>query len=379
MNKVTSILFFIFYFSLFSFSTDSTSGSEKIENNSNSANSEQVKINKEIVEKTLKYILDCIIDDTNKLKFNNYEKLLIFKTQNHKLQKFEDELKINFINTYNSFTSILINVSKESNNYNEFINKVHNLNKPIFDKYFKHFSETKKQDTQFSNINNSKIKNKELPYKEILITMLLISNLYFALKKDKRKKIKHKKNEEENIFLRVPNNDEISNLKNELEDKKRECEYLNSELKKIKKNKEFNILNNENLIDNNLVKEITKTSEETVDTNLVKPTTKIYYFLAPISDNTFNDAHKKNELEYGNSMFKFTVTDKDTRANFEFCGDKNVINYVMRFPDESIDRVCEYLNSKSEFKLGLITESPGVAELKGDKWIVKQPAKIKFI
>lgn len=123
------------------------------------------------------------------------------------------------------------------------------------------------------------------------------------------------------------------------------------------------------ILDSNII------SEEIISEQKGK---KIKYFKSPISDGTFRNEHQSDVIEFANTMFKFEFLKDEKTAKFEFCGDEKVIRHAINFSELNIEKVCFYTNTKNNFKTQIITIEPGIAELVGDKWIVKQKAKIKF-
>ena len=193
--------------------------------------------------------------------------------------------------------------------------------------------------------------------------------IFFVFKNQKtieiKKEQKDKKTDKPNINQRSPYELENEKLKEHIKTLILKIEDLESKLSDLKSQN-----NNEIIV---------VFPDDEIGGGSIPPTLlKQYYLLAPIANKTFSDEHKSSDSVYGNSMFLFTISEKETYATFEFCGDNRVLSYVMDFPDESIERVCEYGNSKTEFKSEIITIKPGEAELRGGKWIVIKPAKIKF-
>ena len=315
-------------------------------------------IDKVIVDKTIEYIGDCVQHSEQK-KILRYKYIELNKIKFYSnFDEFDSIIKYDFENTYKTFTSPLIEIKKESNSqYDFFIGKISNKKDEKFDKYFvreiiKVFNQKLVDKTRETN---SQIKELNKPEYSLFLIIIILSVvlIYFILKKQKKIVIKQKKVEPDSIYI------------NQLE----------SENIKLK----------EQVVNFNLkIKELESKLQD-LDGKIPPPppppppSSKIkFYLLGPIADKTFSDEHKSSVSEYGNSMFLFTILDKETHATFEFCGDTRVLSYVMDFPDESIERVCEYENLKTDFKSEIITTKLGEAELRGDKWIVTKPAKIKF-
>jgi hypothetical protein len=326
-------------------------------------------IDKVIVDKTIEYIGDCVKPDEIK-KTSNYESLDNDKTKYYtNFDKFDSIIKSDFINTYNSFTLPLIELKNDSESkYVVFIEILIEKNNEIFKKYFAseiidklNYKLKVKRNKEINQIN----KNDNPEYPLLLVIILLsIGLIVVVLKKQKTKEVKKEKKQEPNIYYRNPYEAEVERYKEQIKTLNLKVDHLESKLS------DLNIQNN-----NELIVEISDIDSP----EDLKPTSSIrYYLLAPIADKTFSDEHKSSVSEYGNSMFLFTISEKETHATFEFCGDTKVLSYVMDFPDESIERVCEYENSKTDYKSEIITTKPGEAELRGEKWIVTKPAKIKF-
>lgn len=155
--------------------------------------------------------------------------------------------------------------------------------------------------------------------------------------------------------------------------------YEKTKVELIKKENEIIDLKNKisRLLERNVSEDFLEIDEK-IELNSLSENKITLYFRSPISDGSFSNDHQSNTVEYANTMFKFELEKNRNIAQFEFFGDKNVLDHAINFSELNIQKVCNYQNSKDDFKTQIITIEPGVAELQGDKWIVKQKAKIKF-
>jgi hypothetical protein len=342
MNKVLILLFLIITLSVKSQSIDEV-----------------------IVDKTIEYIGDCLQNSEQK-KITRYKYIEHNKTKFYKdFDVFDSIIKYDFTNTYKTFTSSLIEIKNESDSsYFVFIKKLIVKNENKFEKYFAseiiHELKDKKKEEVIHFDKPDKTKNSLY----FVIVLLLISLIVVGLKKQKTKEAKKEKKQEPNIYLRNPCEEEIDKYKDQLKTFQLKIEDLELKLSDLNNQKKNDV--------------IIKIKDDEITEDPEIPSQKQYYLYAPIAYKTFSDDHKSEHFDIGNSMFLFTISNKETQAKFEFCGENKVLSYALNFPDESIERVCEYENSKTDFKSKIITTSPGEAELRDSKWVVTKPAKIKF-
>jgi len=144
---------------------------------------------------------------------------------------------------------------------------------------------------------------------------------------------------------------------------------LDNELAKLEKDKEAAIAK---------AKEGDTQATVPADTTFNGPVT---YLRSPISDGSLTADQATTSPELAQSMFKLTVdANNPNKGTIEFIGDKLVTKFALDFPELSIEKVSDYLNSRGQVEgsPGIITVRKGIVEKKGDKWVVVQKAKIAF-
>ena len=144
---------------------------------------------------------------------------------------------------------------------------------------------------------------------------------------------------------------------------------LDNELAKLEKDKEAAIAK---------AKEGDTEATVPADTTFNGPVT---YLRSPISDGSLTADQATTSPELAQSMFKLTVdANNSNKGTIEFIGDKLVTKFALDFPELSIEKVSDYLNSRGQVEgsPGIITVRKGIVEKKGDKWVVVQKAKIAF-
>jgi hypothetical protein len=119
-------------------------------------------------------------------------------------------------------------------------------------------------------------------------------------------------------------------------------------------------------------------SEQIVGEEPDKHSASVVFFLStPNSDGSFNNSSSNVTYKEGASIYKFQKT-KDNQANFILDKRESSIRLAMRFPDKSIDPVCDSVNKFNPNPKDIITVEPGKAELIGDKWKVITKTKIRY-
>ena len=102
-----------------------------------------------------------------------------------------------------------------------------------------------------------------------------------------------------------------------------------------------------------------------------------FYLSNPNADGTFNESSASNQYKEGASIYRFTKVGNN-RAKFQIDERESSIKLALQFPDKSIDPVCEATNSYNAKAKRIVTDSPGDAELIGEKWVKNTKAKIRY-
>ena len=207
-----------------------------------------------------------------------------------------------------------------------------------------------------------------LKFENILILILAITVLILIFKLYNNKKFisemnitfnqKEINSKKAKDLIIESNNKDLNQKKQEIKSLNNKIETLNSQIELLKKKKKESISEGNGF-----------------GTSSIK---KILYFRSPLSDSTFSNDHFCSVEEIANTMFKFELFDNDKSAHFEFHADEKVLNHVLSFPEQNIEKVCDYDNSRNDFKSRIVTLNRGKVRLDGDKWVVTQKAKIKF-
>ena len=128
-----------------------------------------------------------------------------------------------------------------------------------------------------------------------------------------------------------------------------------------------------------------KASEALMESQYIKHTSEekpkkkedfndIFYLSSPNKDGSFNA--ESIQLNYGSgSVYKFSRISIE-KANFEI--EPRAVKLALRYPNINLDPVCEPLNAYNPNAESILTETPGVARLNGDKWILEKKAKIRY-
>jgi hypothetical protein len=335
---------------------------------------------------TLQYLntLNNKIDSVNLIQLRkqvsneNFEINLFFKLlDQYRFSKTKENLSLKI----DSIKKIVSN----SNNFNLFFHEIENLNLnslKVIDKYY--LAERKRLAPNFQSsipevnrvVHVQQLENQEInlfDIKNIIILILFILIVvYFILNQKLNKKIREQRSKIEDhknqLKSTYNNHSDSNNSINNLQSKIKELDKQITDLKiKLEQKENDKTEFNEPII--NVIPEVS---------NPEKIEAKIKYFKAPISDGSFSKNHQSDTIEFANTMFKFEIQKDEKRAKFEFCGDEKVIKHAINFSDLNIEKVCDYVNTKNNFRTQIINIEPGIVELDGNKWIVKQKAKIKF-
>lgn len=118
--------------------------------------------------------------------------------------------------------------------------------------------------------------------------------------------------------------------------------------------------------------------EQTVNEILEAPKKQTrFYSVEPRDGVSFNEAGFTDDFIATESVY-FIELQNDHLANFNLVNDIDTMGRAIKYKKELIDMACES-NSASIGSKSIITEKPGVALKDGNKWIIKQKAKIKFV
>ncbi|MEM4710660.1 MAG: AAA family ATPase [Candidatus Woesearchaeota archaeon] len=120
-----------------------------------------------------------------------------------------------------------------------------------------------------------------------------------------------------------------------------------------------------------------KEEKEKTETKNTKEEKEIFYLSTPNSDGSFNNSSASTKYKVGASIYRFTKI-SDNLAEFEIDQTESSIKLAIQYPDRNIDPACEAQNAYNPKAKTIVTISPGIAELVGDKWIVKEKAEILY-
>jgi hypothetical protein len=329
---------------------------------------------------TLQYI-STLKDKDDSINLIQLRKLL--SNQNYDINLFFELLdKCKFSKTKENLSLKIDSIKKiSSNNFNLFFQKIENLNinslKDI-EAYYLSERENLAPDFQssLSEVNQIPLEpileEKEvnlLEIKNIIIFILLVLIIvYIISNQNLKKKLKNQKrdlkriNNQQNLAYKIQSESDTNyNLQRKLKEKDEEIDDLKRKLKE--KDEEIDDL---------------KRKLEYKVNSEIESDVKIKYFRAPISNGSFSVEHQSDKIEIANTMFKFEIQKDEKTAKFEFCGDEKSIKHAINFSEKNIEIVCDYTNTKDNFKSQIINIEPGIVELQDQIWIVKQKAKIKF-
>lgn len=104
----------------------------------------------------------------------------------------------------------------------------------------------------------------------------------------------------------------------------------------------------------------------------------IFYMPRPNSDGSFNIQQQSFSFSPVSTYYKFTAAPEASSAGFEFCSEKMGLTYSLNAPHTYIDPVCDALNALNQNAARITTVEQGIAQKKGDKWVVIKKAKIRY-
>lgn len=102
-----------------------------------------------------------------------------------------------------------------------------------------------------------------------------------------------------------------------------------------------------------------------------------FYMRVPSMDGFFNNSQKRDYPVHGNTLYKFEVIGQNSATFFLEC-DQIAMKDAIEAAYKYVDPVCESDNEIFSSSSKIKTIEPGLAELEGDKWIVKHKAKIRY-
>jgi len=106
--------------------------------------------------------------------------------------------------------------------------------------------------------------------------------------------------------------------------------------------------------------------------------TSVFYMSTPNGEKIFEMRGKSNDFIPTRSLYKFFVNASGDEASFEFHSDESGVKESANSPHLYIEPVCDPQNAQNPNAKNIITVQKGTAEREGDKWIVKQKAKIEY-
>lgn len=111
--------------------------------------------------------------------------------------------------------------------------------------------------------------------------------------------------------------------------------------------------------------------------SLEEKSNEIFYLSTPNKDGSFNADSVRETFTYGASIYKFTKI-SDDKAKFKIDSNEGSIKLALAFPNSNIQPSCEEQNAYTKNVKEIITEEDGEAKLKGNKWKIVKPAKIRY-
>src|SRR5690606_11239158 len=97
----------------------------------------------------------------------------------------------------------------------------------------------------------------------------------------------------------------------------------------------------------------------------------------PNANGSFNESSATATYKEGASIYKFTK-ESFNKATFRLDDREASVRLAVQYPDKNIDPVCDALNAYNAKATRIVTREPGTVELLGDKWVLKQKAKISY-
>ena len=121
----------------------------------------------------------------------------------------------------------------------------------------------------------------------------------------------------------------------------------------------------------------TTVNEWVVSPKPQEPVLQPFYFSTPEEDGSFKDSSRSEQYRSTASMYKF-MPETPTRATFSFINDASTLHDALNRPDIYLLPVCKPENDRNTKAASIETKVPGIAQLEGDKWVVKQLAVIRY-
>ena len=197
-------------------------------------------------------------------------------------------------------------------------------------------------------------------------------NIWFA---DVLDKISGKHSEQDTEIALKYLHKEITDLKSENERLSTECKLLR------KQNSEFEQKINEKKNDTEKEKpeliseqfEVPAKPEQPTKSNLEE------FFMTVPGDGFFNASSRSNFYMEGATFYLFEVNTDKKEALFSFVEDKPIaVNFAIGKPQSHIILACDSLNTFDSNARKITTQTKGIAILEGEKWIIKDKAKIIY-
>ena len=102
-----------------------------------------------------------------------------------------------------------------------------------------------------------------------------------------------------------------------------------------------------------------------------------FYSVEPRDGVSFNGSGFSDDFIATESVY-FIELQNDNQAHFRIIDDSDTMGRAIKYKKELIDVACES-HSGSTGSEKIVTEKPGVALKDGNRWMIKQKAKIKFV
>lgn len=193
-----------------------------------------------------------------------------------------------------------------------------------------------------------------------ILLFKLILNINKKLKVLEIKTNKNHVNIDSKVQQSVIENPQIRQRFNSLQNKIEQIEHKIDDLKII------NETPNKIDLESSVAK--TKRKEEDV----------VFYMATPSFENEFHIRSKSESFKPTQTLYKFYLDNSAEAALFEFHSDENGIYESIVAPQTYLEPVCDPQNAHNPKARNIITIEKGSAIKQGDKWIVKQKAKIKY-
>jgi hypothetical protein len=104
---------------------------------------------------------------------------------------------------------------------------------------------------------------------------------------------------------------------------------------------------------------------------------KVLFFASPTLNGEFLEKNGQSEAKSGASIYIFYVNGSE--ATFKFYNDPSTFRATINDPGNRIKPVCDAVNAYNPDATKIETIQKGEAILDGDKWVVKNNAKIKYL